>query len=58
LALAGGERSFPCPVPLNPWVKDLSTGGWVGHRASLDVFEKRKSHTPARIETRFLSSSL
>jgi len=29
-------------------VKDPSRGGWVGHRASLDVFEKRISFAPAR----------
>jgi len=40
--------SFPLPVPLNPWVKDPSTGGWVGHGANLDVFEQRKFLAPAR----------
>jgi hypothetical protein len=37
---------MPGKIPSTHWI-----GGWVGPTASLDVLEKRKAFTPARIQT-------
>jgi len=49
LALDGGEQSASCPPPLYSEEGAFSaqwTGGWVDHRASMDVVAKEKKKKP------------
>ena len=43
----GGQRHVLATLSLEKRAGTHCTGGWVGHRAGLDVLENRKSLAPA-----------
>jgi len=54
LALDGGNNSTSCSGCFNPGKITHGTpwkGGWMGHRADLDIIAKRKMTAPARNQT-------